>query len=760
MTSTPPPLRLEAMLLQPSAATAPPPSFDDLQVQPAPASAREERAVLSACQPSTGRKFRLVPLGPADAPKAATLRKEVERFALLRDPHVVPAFGTLVRDGLLYAVAEDVEGEHLELQLRQAHRFTTEEILHIAEGMAQALRAAGEHGFLHRDLRPSAVILTKGGAVQVRDLGPLGVLHPITERPLGVAYLSPEQARGDALDARSNIYSLGAILYELSTGRPPFEGYDSSTSLLYQLAHMDPVSPRQAGASIPREVERVVLRCLAKAPQDRYADASKLLEALQTVRHSLSSSSLAAISKEEDTGDFDIYEDQPLGEGGMGTLVRGRQHSLDRIVAIKIIREAFNTHPEFLQRFRREAELLAQVDNSNVVQVIGTGVWRGRLFYAMELVKGEDLAARALRGHRFRPDEVLHIAEGVANALRAAWRYKIVHRDIKPSNIMLTFDGTVKVTDFGLAKSLRIPGHESHVLAGTPEYLSPEQGLGQPVDIRADIYALGVVLYELVSGRHPFKDAQSSIAMIYQHVHTAPPALESVGSAAPVPLCQLIQRCLAKKPEERYENPDVLLAAIRQARKALGVSPAPPVEPPAVKQRRPRRWAAWTAGGLVLAGLLAGAWWTARPSGSDAFRAAYELALGLGDNAEALRLAELHRGAGSPEAAEAAGRLRRQRYARLEQAALARVAERNWEAAAEAYAALLALAPPDSAAQIQAAIGFCRDLAEAAACETRKDWEGALRIYTRLAGLPAAETEYLNERIRAARLALDASRPR
>src|SRR6185295_19955091 len=126
--------------------------------------------------------------------------------------------------------------------------------------------------------------------------------------------------------------------------------------------------------------------------------------------------------------------------------------------------------------FRREGELLAQIDNANVVQIIGTGVWHGRLFYAMELVKGEDLAARQRRGHRSTPEELLHLAEGVGNALRAAWRYKIVHRDIKPSNIMVTPEGMVKVADFGLAKSLRMPGAESRVLAGTPEYLSPEQG--------------------------------------------------------------------------------------------------------------------------------------------------------------------------------------------------------------------------------------------------------------------------------------------
>src|SRR5204863_2321046 len=114
---------------------------------------------------------------------------------------------------------------------------------------------------------------------------------------------------------------------------------------------------------------------------------------------------------------------------------------------------------------------------------------------------------------------------GVALALHAAWKYKIIHRDIKPSNILLTRDGTVKVADFGLAKSLRIPGTESHMIAGTSHYLSPEQGMGMTLDIRSDIYSLGVVLYELLTGRLPFSSNGSFTYVVYQHVHVTPPPL-------------------------------------------------------------------------------------------------------------------------------------------------------------------------------------------------------------------------------------------
>src|SRR5258705_11734002 len=153
--------------------------------------------------------------------------------------------------------------------------------------------------------------------------------------------------------------------------------------------------------------------------------------------------------------DYEIFQDQVLGQGGMGTVCRGRQISLGRDVAIKLLRPDSIDLPEFVQRFRREAELLAQVIDGNVVQVFGAGEWNRRQFYAMEFAPGDDLGARLRRGDRFSPEEVLRVAEGVGRALRAAWRFRIIHRDIKPSNILISPDGTVKVADFGLAKSLR-----------------------------------------------------------------------------------------------------------------------------------------------------------------------------------------------------------------------------------------------------------------------------------------------------------------
>jgi len=712
---------------------------------------------------SSQRKAVLRPIADADAPGTDALRRELELLAQVRDRHVVEVLGTHVQNGKLWCAIEEIAGEDISTQLRKGHRFTTEEIIHIGECITRALAAVSYHGFVHQDLRPGHVFILDDGEVKVGDFGPLATRRSLeggtTPHPFIVAYLSPEEGAGQAIDVRSNIYSIGAILYELATQRPPFEGYDSATSLLYQLLHVDPVGPRAMGSSIPKELERTILRCLSKSPVDRYPQPSELLEALRQSRESISDGKISKIrSDEDDTGDFDIFEDQPLGEGGMGTLLRGRQRSLDRAVAIKVIREAFHAHPEFLQRFRREGELLAQIENPNVVQIIGTGIWHGRVFYAMELVKGEDLAARQMRGHRSSPEEILHIAEGVAGALRAAWRYKIVHRDIKPSNIMLTQDGTVKVADFGLAKSLRLPGAESRVMAGTPEYLSPEQGLGQKADIRADIYSLGVVLYELAAGRHPFSETQSSVAMIYQHVHTEPPPLEQLDPCCPSALRGLIHRCLQKDPGDRFADPDALIKAIATARKNLDLPPTSKRMTAAPAPSRPSRRLLLPLAilGMIAAGLLAWRFLPPHPTGTGAeFRRAYQLALGLGDPALAMKLAERHLGRDSKEYRDAERRERELRILPMEERARERITARDWAGAAAAYQGLEALVEPERSAEITAALDFCRTLARAGDLESKLDWPGALGIYTRLQSEGAPAQAYLSECIRRVRQHLD-----
>ncbi len=261
-------------------------------------------------------------------------------------------------------------------------------------------------------------------------------------------------------------------------------------------------------------------------------------------------------------GDFEIDLDRVLGRGGMGAVYMGRQVSLDRPAAIKVLKKELTQNAEFVKRFQREAALLARLVDSNVVQVFGAGQGDGEYFYAMEFVEGQDFSSRLRSGGKFTADEVLQVALQVGRALQAAWKHRIVHRDIKPSNIILTKDGPIKVMDFGLAKNTDSDLTQSEVIMGTAKYMSPEQATGGDVDVRSDLYSLGAVLYELATGKPPFI-GESPTAVIYQHVHHQPRAPREINPAVPEDLQAMVLRLLAKDPKDRFASPEALVSAVQ-----------------------------------------------------------------------------------------------------------------------------------------------------------------------------------------------------
>lgn len=704
-------------------------------------------------QRSTGRGVAVRLLTPASPGSQGALedrlRRHAELLAPLEGAGAVPLLGSGTAGNRLYYAMEQVQGESLAECILQAHRFTTDEIIHVAEGIAEGLKAAAKSGLIPSGIKPTSVFLTSTGTVRIAELGLAAALAEAT----GVSivriqgrYVAPELVYGDPPDLRSDLYSLGVMLYELATRTLPFEGYDSTTSFHYQLLHVEPAAPRELGSFIPRELERVVLRCLAKAAADRYQTPDELLEDLRAVRRQAGNTPPPPGLPPDEPGDFDIYEDQVIGEGGMGILYRARQHSLGRPVAVKVIRDAFTASPEFVQRFRQEGELLAQVNHPNVVQVFGTGTWHGRLFYAMELVEGKDVATKLREVHRFSVREVLHVAEGVARALGAAWKFRIVHRDIKPSNILVTPDGSVKVADFGLAKSLRIRKSDSRLIAGTAEYISPEQGMGLPVDIRSDIYSLGIVLFELLMGKPPFKSDGSFTFVVYQHVHSSPPAIGSLKGSPEIPAAvrDLIEKCLEKKPERRYQRPDDLLAAIENARVGLDAdgapaalaAPAPPREP-----RRARSFAAWRKSlpkVLLVAVMILGAgialaaasrYLGSGPSASTEASGDLNLLLGLGDYEGAMELARKRWGPESREYRTAAAREKECRRTDAEREAREAILKHDWDAAELAIVRAQEGAGIARRRELACALDLSRALKRARSLEREDHPTEALEIY-------------------------------
>jgi serine/threonine-protein kinase len=259
-----------------------------------------------------------------------------------------------------------------------------------------------------------------------------------------------------------------------------------------------------------------------------------------------------------------------LGAGGMGVVYRARDTKLDRTVAIKMLPPAVASDREWMHRFVREAKSAAALNHPNVATIYEIGEADGLHFIAMEYVEGETLQAR-IGGQRLELAETIEIGLQVSDALDEAHTKGVTHRDIKPANIMITPRGRVKVLDFGLAKITRAEGQIADsqaslasmtapgVVMGTLPYMSPEQLLGREVDHRTDIFSLGVVLYEMATGRLPFAGASANATMD-RILHAQPEAISHINGQAPVELERIVLKCLAKEREQRYQSAREVMA--------------------------------------------------------------------------------------------------------------------------------------------------------------------------------------------------------
>src|SRR5438105_8088032 len=279
---------------------------------------------------------------------------------------------------------------------------------------------------------------------------------------------------------------------------------------------------------------------------------------------------------------------EPIGHGGMAVVYRARQDSLDRTVAVKILSENLAASSEFMERFRREARTAANLRHPNVITVFDFGQdERGVPYLVLEFIEGPtlaDLMDRGLDDSRI-PDLIAQIAAG----LDYAHARRVIHRDIKPGNVLMTEDGRAVLADFGLAWLLE----GAHLtltggVIGTPEYMSPEQAAGEPIDHRSDVYALGVVLYEMLVGDRPFV-AETPIGVLLMHLQDQAPSILDARPDLPPAVGQVVARVLVKDPAVRYASAGELARAFRAAiSQRAYVAPATPVfEPVAAATVRP-----------------------------------------------------------------------------------------------------------------------------------------------------------------------------
>ncbi len=320
-------------------------------------------------------------------------------------------------------------------------------------------------------------------------------------------------------------------------------------------------------------------------------------------------------------GDYQVL--RKLGRGGMADVYAARHLTLGRDVAVKVLRSEFASDRDYIERFRREAHAAARLNDPNIVQVYDVGNVDELHFIAQELIDGENLREYIARVGSISPREAIDVLLSVGAALETAAETGITHRDIKPENLMRSSKGVIKVADFGLARLGPGVGPAGTDLTqvgltlGTPRYMSPEQIQGLAVDVRSDLYSLGVTLYHLLAGRSPF-EADDPLALAVMHLHETPMPLDRARGTGDLPewLIAIVSRLMQKSPADRFQSPTELLEAVRSEAAVADGSGSGPIGSAAATVRlqrvsdqrrsaRRRTWLRRAAVSLVLIG------WTA-----------------------------------------------------------------------------------------------------------------------------------------------------
>ncbi|HEU4583851.1 MAG TPA: serine/threonine-protein kinase [Polyangiaceae bacterium] len=569
----------------------------------------------------------------ADDAAQARFEREASALSLLSHPGIVAhvAHGRSA-DGECYLAMERLVGLTLAERLAQGP-LSSDDATRVGQGVAAALAAAHAHGLVHRDLKPANIFLEQSASLSIKllDFGLARAAHALAVTHSGAlvgtpGYLAPEQVRGGAApDARGDLFALGAVLFECLTGRAPFAAADTEGVLLESLLGQPP-AVRELAPGVPPALEALIARLLAKEASRRPGTAAEVereLGALLAASRANTSPALPGAHAEPGSLIAGKYRvSRALGSGGMGIVLLARHEALERNVAIKLLRATEDApSADGMARLTREARAASRLESEHSARVLDVGTLDdGAPFIVMEYLSGKDLAQLLREQARLPVAVAVDYVLQAASAIAEAHALGIVHRDLKPSNLFLTArrDGSplIKVLDFGISKlspasdaaaatsadaSLTGPG----AILGSPLYMSPEQ-LHDPksVDARTDIWSLGVVLHELLTGRPPFQ-ADSFLAIGAKIAAAEPADLRASCPEAPEALAAVVRRCLEKDPARRFASVAELARALERD------APAESRHEPST--RAPQRRRALVLG-VVAAGALIAAALAARRS--------------------------------------------------------------------------------------------------------------------------------------------------
>ncbi|MBL8956291.1 MAG: protein kinase [Myxococcaceae bacterium] len=540
--------------------------------------------------------------------EAAADPERVERFlegaralANLKHGAVVQVFDAgKTNDGKVYVLTAHVEGETLAMR----SQLPLEQLVDVGVPLAEALGAAHSLGLVHGALSPARVLLTKGGAQLDFSLAPL--------------------LREESADAAGDVRTLVAMLQAHDTSlKQSLQGLPDARSVRDRLKTLK--GPRTDVSDIARTVLADGGPPTQPSAKPERAGGEAFVESVQIDDPDLTGKSIGSYTLEK-----------TIGEGAMGRVYRGRHTRIGRQAAIKVLKLEHARSRELVQRFIQEATAVNAIKNDHIVEIYDFGEealpdGTSRVYCVMELLEGTALADEMWKAP-LKVERAVRIAQQMAKGLSAAHAVGVVHRDIKPDNIFLAKQGKedfVKVLDFGVAKLLEQIGDlpraktAQGIVIGTPEYMAPEQAMGLPTDLRSDVYALGLVLYEMLAGVAPFQ--ADTFAKLVAHITTKPPPPLPVksrsGEHLPYALADVVLKCLQKRPEERYASCEELHQALEPfagRTPPVDLTPAPATDVAAIEAMKPKTGRNVLLGVLVLLALSGVAFVALRPSAEPA----------------------------------------------------------------------------------------------------------------------------------------------
>ena len=468
--------------------------------------------------------------------------------------------------GRAFLVMELLEGVSLNEFLKEHPHLSLNRKLEIMLGVCAGLAFSHSRSIIHRDLKPGNLFITKDDHVKVLDFGLARIASSDLTRSglvFGTPdYMSPEQVRGRVVDERSDIFSLGAVFYQMLSGRKPFAA-KALPEVMRKVLSDEP--PPLHHTEAPLSLARIITRSLQKDPLNRYQKVGELLADLRKVDP----------DEPEDTDSrgeprqIDRYQIlDRIGQGGMGVVYRARDPVLDRDVAVKSMLLDFGVNQGTRAKFQHEARAAARLQHPNIVTIYEFGEKDDSHFLVMEFLEGDDLEELMGRDPPLSLERRLDILAQLCDGLAFAHAQGVVHRNIKPGNVRVLEDGSVKLLDFGIATVRKADDPSTDTFAGSVGHASPEQLSMARVDARSDLFSVGVIAYELLTGRRPFT-GDSPPAIAYQVLNEEPAALRSITPQMPEALETVLTRALQKKPDQRWSSARELGEAFRAVAKTV-----------------------------------------------------------------------------------------------------------------------------------------------------------------------------------------------